>query len=201
MDLIARLMKLIHCLVASFLISTPVFSQNDLKDGDIIFIKHKDAKGKTLLPTGKSKFNYVGIVFTEQSAPMVYHATEPLTRSSLDDFMKLSDGKDAIVKHLAEEELLTREVVQTMHSFAVARVGSSYDNSLSLTNDAMYNAEFIWKIYQAGIGVPLCIPREIKDYKVESPAAIEFLKEAYGAEILTEKIISVGDLFQSQFLE
>jgi hypothetical protein len=194
-------MKLLPCLAIAALLSiAPAFAQ-DLKNGEIIFIKNKDTKGKSLLPNGKSKFNYVGIVFIENNKPMVYHAMEPLTKSSVEDFLKLAEGKDVLVKHLAEEELLTEEVIQTMHNFAMAKLGSSFDNSLKLTNDEMYNAEFVWKIYQIGIGLPLCIPREIRDFKVENPLALEFLTEAYGEAILNEKIVSVGDIFQSQFLE
>jgi hypothetical protein len=195
-------MKSLHCLSLALMIGfSGLAQQSELKNGDIIFIKNKEIKGKSLLPVGKSKFNYVGIVFLEKDGPVVYHAMEPLTKCSVDDFLKLSDGRDVVVKHLAEEELLTDEVVKTMRSFAEAKVGSAYDNSLKLSNDQMYNAEFIWKVYQAGIGVPLCIPREIKEYKVENQTAIEFLTDAYGTEILDEKIVAVGDIFQSQFLE
>lgn len=195
-------MKSLHCLSLALMMGFTGFSQqSDLKNGDIIFIKNKEIKGKTLLPVGKSKFNYVGIVFIDKDGPMVYHAMEPVTKCTVDNFLLLSDGRDVVVKHLAEEELLTDEVVKTMRNFAEAKVGTAYDNSLKLSNDEMYNAEFIWKVYQAGIGVPLCIPREIKDYKIESQAAIEFLTDAYGSEILNEKIVAVGDIFQSQFLE
>src|SRR6218665_2665092 len=112
-------MKSLYCLSLAFLLGFSGFSQQSgLKNGDIIFIKNKDIKGKSLLPTGKSKFNYVGIVFFDKDVPMVYHAMEPLTKCSVDNFLLLCEGKDVVVKHLAEEELLTEEVIKTMRGFA-----------------------------------------------------------------------------------
>lgn len=170
-------------------------------DGDIIFIKNVETKGKNLVPNGKSKFNYVGIVFLENAVPYVYHAKEPFSKTLLTDFVKLSEKSEFGIKHLAEEELLTPEVIQIMKNFAIAKIGSSYDNQLNLNNNTLYNSEFVWKTYQTALGLPLCIPREIKEYKVDNPATIEFLTDAYGETILNEKVVTVGDIYQSQFLE
>jgi hypothetical protein len=52
-------------------LQTPLFAQL-YRDGDIIFIKNKAIKGKTLLPNGKSKFNFAGIIFIEKEGPTVY---------------------------------------------------------------------------------------------------------------------------------
>ena len=195
-------MKLLAALVfACSLSGSFCFSQADFQNGDIVFIKNKETKGKSLLPNGKSKYNYVGIIFIENDVPIVYHSKEPLSKCTFDEFMKLAEGKEYDIKQLAEKDLMTADAVHTMHNFAMAKVGTSFDNSLKLNNELMYNAEFIWKIYQAGTGVPLCIPREIREYKVDNPAAIEFLTEAYGEAIMNEKIVTVGDLYQSQFLE
>ncbi len=186
---------------ASLWISPSAFAQGDFRDGDIVFIKNKETKGKSLLPNGKSKFNYIGIIFVENGAPVVYHSMEPLSKTPIKDFVALSEGEEFAIKHLAEEELLTEKAVHTMHNFATAKLGSAYDNSLTLSSEAVYNAEFVWKIYQLGTELELCIPRQIKEYKVDNPAAIDFLKDAYGEAFLNEKIVSVGDIFQSQFLE
>jgi len=177
------------------------FGQTGFMDGDIIFIKNTETKGKSLLPNGKSKFNYVGVVFLENTVPYVYHSMEPFSKTLLTDFVKLSEKSEFGIKHLTEEEALTAEVIQTMKNFSDAKVGTVYDNQLSLNNDEFYNAEFVWKLYKAALGLPLCIPREIKEYKMENPSALEFLTDAYGDKILNEKIVTVGDIYQSQFLE
>jgi len=187
-------------LVLFFAAIHPSFSQL-YKDGDIIFIKNVSTKGKSLLPNGKSKYNFAGIIFIEKDGPTVYYSGEPFAKCSLPAFVNLSENKEFQIKHLTDEEMLSAKIVVAMHDYAVAKMGTSYDNQLNLNNEALYNAEFIWKIYQSALNLPLCIPREIKDYKVENPAALDFLKDAYGDEKLNEKIVAIGDIYQSQFLE
>jgi len=195
-------MKNIHFFFALILcgLQTPLFAQL-YKDGDIIFIKNKAIKGKTLLPNGKSKFNFAGIIFIEKDGPTVYYADEPFAKRSLPEFVSLSENREFEIKNLGDEEMLTNKVITAMHNFALEKLGTNYDNKLSLNSDDLYNAEFIWKIYNNTLELSLSIPREIKDYKVENSLAIDFLKDAYGPEILKEKIVSIGDLYQSQFLE
>jgi len=182
-------------------IAPALYFSQDFRDGDIIFIKNKEIKGKTALPNGKSKFNYVGIVFVENGEPMVYHSTEPLSKCRIADFITMSENKVFERKYLGAEEMLTNEVVESMHKYALSKLGQSYDNSLKLNNGSFYNAEFVWEIYQSATGISLCIPREVKDYKIENPAITEFLTDAYGEAIMTEKIVAIGDLYQSQFLD
>ncbi|MES2680303.1 MAG: YiiX/YebB-like N1pC/P60 family cysteine hydrolase [Bacteroidota bacterium] len=195
-------MKLILCLICFLLAGAQCtfFAQN-FRDGDIIFIRNKDIKGKSPVPNGKSKFNYVGIIFIENNVPMVYHSMQPLSKCTVEDFVNLSENKVFERKYLGEEELLTNEIVESMHKYAASKVGTSYDNSLKLNNGSFYNAEFVWEIYQVATGIALCIPREIRDYKAENAVTSEFLTDAYGDAILSEKIVSIGDLYQSQFLD
>jgi hypothetical protein len=178
----------------------PFYSQT-YKNADIVFIKNKETKGKSLIPNGKGKFNYVGIIFIENNVPMVYHSSQPLSKSTLDDFLKLSSDGDFSVKRLIESELLSSDIITAMHTFAKAKLGSTYDNQLNLNNENLYNPEFVWKIYKSALGLPLSAPKEVKEYKVDNPVITEFLTDAYGETILNEKIVAVGDIFQSQFLE
>lgn len=193
--------KIIFTSLAFYALTNGMAQKGVVMDGDIVFIKNKETKGKSLLPNGKSKFNYVGVVFIENSVPYVYHASAPFSKTPLPDFIKLSENNDVGIKHLSEEELLTADVIQTMKNFAIAKVGSAYDNQLSLNNSELYNAEFVWKLYQTALGLPLCIPREIKEFNGENPQITEFLTDAYGEKILNEKIVTVGDIYQSQFLD
>ncbi|MGE0567465.1 MAG: YiiX/YebB-like N1pC/P60 family cysteine hydrolase [Bacteroidia bacterium] len=170
------------------------------KDADVIFIKNKKLAGNNLLPNGKTKFDYVGIVFIEDGKPVIYHATEPVSKSSLEDFMSLSEDGHFKVKRLFDKTLLTEQAIQTMHTFAKAKLNSHYDSRLTLTSDEVYNAEFIYKIYQSSIGLALASPKTFADYK-NDPLSIEFLKEAYGENIMNEKLIVVGDIYHSEFME
>lgn len=195
-------MKTVFIITSFFYCFLPLtLSSQTYHNGDVVFIKNKFSKGKSVLPNGKSKFNYVGILFIENKIPVVYHATEPLSKCTFSEFLDLSEEKEFKIKYLSEDELLNSEAIEKMHNYALTKLGSSYDNALSLDNDKLYNAEFVWNIYQNAIGLALCIPRPIKDFKDDNPVTIDFLTEAYGPGILEQKIISVGDLFQSQFLD
>lgn len=130
---------------------------------------------------------------------MVYHATEPVSVNNIDDFISLSEGGEHKVRRLYEKELLNADVVATMKSFAKAKLSMHYDNKLTLNNDELYNAEFVFKMYQQCLGIPLTKPQTLASYKTEA-SALEFLKEAYGDAILTEKMVVIGDIFNSEFM-
>jgi hypothetical protein len=173
------------------------FSQK-YQNGDVIFINNKKS-GSSPIPNGKTKFNYVGVIFIENGVPMVYHATEPVSVSNIDDFVNMSVNKEFKVRRLYETELLNPDVVATMRSFAKAKLQNHYDNKLTLNNDELYNAEFVYKMYQQCLGIPLTKPKTIDYYKPD-PTSLDFLKEAYGNAILTEKMVVIGDIYNSEYM-
>jgi hypothetical protein len=191
-----RHLKLILILIL-VLATSFIFSQK-FQNGDVIFIKNKKI-GASLIPNGKTKFNYVGVVFIENGVPMVYHATEPVSSTGIEDFVNLSENKEFKIRRLYERELLNNDVVATMRSFARAKLQMHYDNKLTLNNDELYNAEFVYKMYQQCLGIPLTKPKTLDNYKSEV-SSLEFLKEAYGDAILTEKLVVIGDIYNSEFM-
>jgi hypothetical protein len=191
-------------LILSFITSNAqnaFMKDSTYRNGDIIFIKHKKANETNLLPIGKTSYTYVGVIFIENDMPYVYHAYEPVSKSPLGEFLGFSEGKDYVIKRLIDQSVLTTEAINTMRLFANANLGQHYDNQLKLGNDTYYNSEFVWKIYTSALGFPLAAPKEVKDYKLEDALRTEFLTEAYGESILKEKMIAVGDIYRSEFLE
>src|SRR3954469_9759771 len=64
------------------------------KNGDLVFIVNPSGQGKAIQLATKSKFTHVGIVFIENGKPVVYHAVEPVSKNSLEEFRAMSvDGK------------------------------------------------------------------------------------------------------------
>jgi len=171
-----------------------------ITDGDVIFIKNKTLGGNSLLPNGKTQFNYVGVIFIEDGIPMVYHATEPISKCSLKEFIGKSHGGDYKIRRLYDPSVLTDDVIGTMHTFAKAKLGEHYDNSLNLNNEQLYNAEFVYKMYQNALGILLVDPRPLSEYKNDA-TSLEFLKEAYGDDIMNEKMVVVGDIYHSKYME
>ncbi len=175
------------------------FTDSVYKNGDVIFIKNKKIQGGSLIPNGKTKYNYVGVLFYENGKPMIYHAMEPVSKCSVEEFMGMGDG-DYKVRRFMEQELLTVDVINTMHTFAKAKLNSHYDGKLSLKSDELYNAEFVYKMYQSALGIKLSEPKPLNELKNE-PATLDFLKEAYGNSILDEKMVVIGDIYNSLYME
>lgn len=173
--------------------------ETQIKDGDIVFIKTD--KANSFLPNGNSKFNYAGVIFIEEGVPMVYYASEPLKKCNIDEFKKMSIGGEFMIKRLIEQEELNADVIAKMHGWAKAKLGIHYDNKINLNNDELYNAEFVWKIYKSCLGLPLSEPKEIKEYKIEDANVKEFLVDAFGPKIFDEKMVAIGDIYRSTFLE
>lgn len=173
--------------------------ETQVKNGDIIFIKTN--KANSFLPNGNSKFNYAGVIFIESDVPIVYYATEPLKKCNLEEFKKLSIGGEFIIKRLIEQEVLTEDVISRMHGWVKAKLGIHYDNKINLNNDELYNAEFVWKVYKSCLGLPLSEPKELKEYKIEDGNSKEFLLDAFGPKIFDEKMVAIGDIYRSTFLE
>ena len=184
---------------AGFSQTTNLPLETQIKDGDIVFIKTN--KANSFLPNGNSKFNFAGVIFLESDVPMVYYATEPLKKCSIEDFKKMSIGGDFMIKRLIEQEVLTEDIITKMHSWAKTKLGMHYDNKINLNNDELYNAEFVWKVYKTCLGLPLSEPKELKEYKIEDPNAKEFLVDAFGQKIFDEKMVAIGDIYRSTFLE
>lgn len=203
MNAIKKIWMTTLMLTVSYTISlaqTTEEADTTFKDGDVVFIKNKKMVGNNLIPNGKTRFNYVGVVFIENGVAMVYHATEPVSSCNVAQFISMSENKEYKIRRLYEQNLLTKDVVSTMHSFAKAKLLTHYDNKLTLNNDELYNAEFVYKMYQSCLGIPLTKPKTLGDYK-NDPVSLDFLKEAYGDNILTEKMIVVGDIYNSEFME
>ena len=60
------------------------------KNGDLIFIVNPAGQGKAIQLATKSRFTHIGIIFIENGHEMVYHAIEPVTKSTLKDFIAMS---------------------------------------------------------------------------------------------------------------
>jgi len=49
------------------------------------------------------------------------------------------------------------------------------------------------------LGIPLTKPKTLESYKNDA-ASIDFLKDAYGPAILTEKMVVTGDIYNSEYV-
>jgi hypothetical protein len=179
------------------------FSQTIIKtckDGDLVFITTASIPVNSLIPQGRTHFNCMGIVFLENGTPMVYYAAEPLRKCSFDDFIKLSTHGKYDIKRLSDTELLSEDVINTMRIYASVKIGLPYDDKLNWQNEAMYNSEFIWKLFKSCVGLPLCKLKEVKQLRANQSDKVANLVEKLGTQVMDEKFVIIGDIYKSDAL-
>jgi hypothetical protein len=195
-------MKKIILFTALFLTSFIYGQTPNVKDGDIIFIVNPGGQGKAIQLATKSKYTHVGIVFYENGKPMVYHAVEPVSVNTLEDFMSMSSDGKCEVKRLKDESKLTKETLADMLKEAKSLLGVHYDIYFGWSDKELYCSEFVWKLYKRHTSLEVGKLRPLKDFDLSHPVVKEIMKSRYGNNIpYSENMISPGDMFTSELLE
>lgn len=177
-------------------------NKTTLKNGDIIFIVNPSGQGKAIQLATKSKFTHVGIVFIENGKTMVYHAVEPVSKNTLQEFINMSADNTYQIKRLKDQTLLTPQVIDAMLKEARSKLGVHYDTGFNWSDEELYCSEFVWKLYNHALQLEVGKLRPLKDFDLTNPKVKEIMQERYGNTIpLNEKMISPGDMFASEILE
>ncbi len=175
---------------------------SDHKNGDIIFIVNPSGQGKAIQLATKSKYTHVGVIFFEDGKEYVYHAVEPVMRSSLKEFTGMSADGTYEIKRLKDQSLLTKENVVKMLADAKSKLGMHYDLGFSWDDKQLYCSEFVWKIYHKNLNLSIGALKPLKEFDLTHPAVKQKMEERYGKNIpLDEKMISPGDMYNSELLE
>lgn len=174
-----------------------------LKDGDIIFQVNPSGQGKAIQLATGSKFTHVGIIFIENGEPVVYHAVQPVKKSSLAQFAAMGvDGKYEIRRMKNRDKELDASEIAKMKSAAASMLGKNYDIYFNWSDDEIYCSEFVWKIYKQGAGIEAGPLKKMKEFNLNSKEVKEIMKVRYGNNIpLEEKMISPGDMYSCDLLE
>jgi hypothetical protein len=177
-------------------------AQPQLKTGDIIFIVNLSGQGQAIQMATKSKYTHVGIVFVEHGTPYIYHAVEPVMKSTLKEFLQFSADGNCVVKRLRDQSLLSAATSKAMHQMAIKTLGKHYDIYFNWKDDEWYCSEFVWKLYQRAYKLELSKLRLLKDYDLSSPLVQTIMNKRYGDNIpYDEKMVSPQDIFDSALLE
>jgi len=151
-----------------------------LKDGDIIFINKNSEQKKEL--------NFAGIVIIDNKIPFVFFADSSIIKCAVSDFISKSYKKKHAVKRIIDTEVLTKDGIANMKSNATSRLNTTLENISYFNTINIYNAEFIWKIFQSSVGLAIC---DKKSVKIDLP----------NQKTENKKIVDINDLFESEQLE
>lgn len=190
--------SLIFC--STFLISG--FKTPPHQNGDLIFIVNPSGQGKAIQLATRSRFTHIGIIFFEDGKEMVYHAVEPVTKSTLKEFLEYSADGNYEIRRLKDRSLLTDPVIKKMLSEAKSKLGLHYDLFFSWDDSEMYCSEYVWKIYKHALNINVGMPKPLKNFDLSHPIVKAKLEQRYGNNVpLNENMISPGDMFSSHLLE
>lgn len=188
----------------TILVSAFCFGQDEskLKTGDIIFITNQGGQGKAIQLATKSKYTHVGVVFVENGVVYVYHAVEPVTKSTFKDFLKYSEDKKYVVKRLKNQAVLNDKTSEQMQAMATGLLNKHYDIYFDWKDNEWYCSEFVWKLYNRNYKIEIGKLRPLKDFDLSSKEVQYIMKKRYGANIpYDEPMISPQDIFDSELLE
>lgn len=195
---------LLSSFLAFILLTGFIYLKSDkpLKNGDIVFIVNPSGQGKAIQLATKSKYTHVGIVLIENGKTMVYHAVEPVSKNTFDEFVDMSADGKYYIKRLKDQSKLSQEIISKMLSEAKSKLGIHYDLGFNWSDEELYCSEFVWKLYNHALGIDLGKLRPLKDFDLTHPAVKDIMKKRYGKNIpYNEKMISPGDMYESELLE
>lgn len=177
-------------------------SEKPLKNGDIIFIVNPSGQGKAIQLATKSKYTHVGIVLIENGKIMVYHAVEPVSKNTFEQFVDMSADGKYYIKRLKNQSLITEIAIKKMLTEAKSQLGIHYDLGFNWSDEELYCSEFVWKLYKHALGIDIGKLRPLKDFDLSNPVVKDIMKRRYGKNIpYDENMISPGDMYDSELLE
>ena len=196
--------NLFYCTGVFILLTIFAFIQDEkkLKTGDIVFISNSSGQGRAIQLATKSKYTHVGIVFIEKGIPYVYHAVEPVTKSTFKEFVSFgADGK-CVVKRLKDASTLTAATNEQMRKMAEGLLGKHYDIYFDWKDNEWYCSEFVWKLFNRNYKMEVGKLGPLKDFDLTSKEVQSAMKKRYGNDIpYNGLMISPEDMFNSPLLE
>ncbi len=196
------LRKLLFLILVTVFSVFTTFSQNELKDGDIIFQTSHSGQSLAIQLATKSPYSHCGIIFFKNGKAQVLEAVQPVKVTPLSKWIKRGDGSHYVIKRLiTHKEDLNPAVIKRMHSIGSELVGKNYDLYFGWNDDKIYCSELVWKIYKRGVGIEVGQLKKLKDFDLSSPVVKNILKKRYGNKIpYNETVISPEGIFNSNKL-
>lgn len=171
--------------------------------GDIIFQTSLSDQSKAIQKATNSKYSHCGIIVEEKGKMFVLEAIQPVTITSLDEWIKRGKNSHYVVKRLKNSsKILQPDVLEQMKSVGKEFIGRDYDLTFEWSDDKIYCSELVWKIYQRTTGLELGNLQKLREFNLENNEVKGKLKERYGDQVpLNEIVISPESIFQSELLE
>jgi len=123
-----------------------------LRTGDLLFqkVNKKDSL------TSDSTYNNIGIAFIDGDNYALLETSDQVQYVSIRQWVENGNNNEYVAKRLRNaDSLLTNSGIQDLRKEARNNIMKKYDNSDDWSDDKMYNAELIWKMYERTFNIEL----------------------------------------------
>ena len=175
------------CLSLLLLLCVGCNTDTKPREGDIIFNTGTKNQSALLERATQSTITQCGIIIKKDDGFYVLHVDKSVTMIPLHSFIKQGARSEYTIMRATD-----KEVKIDYNKYMLAE----YDFLLSLDNDRYYNSELVYLIYKNDLGIELCQPRAIKDYKIEGMESMLSERRIK----LNQLVVSPADLFNSKKL-
>lgn len=135
-----------------------VCHQEGYKEGDILFQVSKSGQSPLIQKATGSKWSHCGVVVEKGKKMYVLEASKVVKLTPLQEWIKR--GKDGKVKKMR----VKKEPVKIKYK---KYLGKPYDLAFQFDNGKWYCSELIYDIYKTQLGIELCRPRKIREYRID----------------------------------
>ncbi len=189
-------------ILSCVLVGCKTISYDDLKDGDIIFQDLPSSQSRAVQLATQSQYSHVGIIFLIDDKPVVYEAVQPVTVTPLAQWIDRGKDHHFVIKRLSRSEKLDKDAITRMMKTANTHLGKDYDIYFGWSDNLWYCSEYVWKIYERGVGIAICPTRTLKDFNLTHDIVKEKMAERYGDNIpYDETVVAPSDIFNAPKLE
>ena len=177
-------------------------SNDELKDGDIIFQTSLSNQSKAIQLATNSKYSHCGIIYKSGNDFYVFEAIQPVTTTPLSKWIARGENGKYVIKRLKNAySVLTPSTLNDMKKVGNEFKGKDYDLTFEWSDDKIYCSELIWKIYKRATGIEVGKLEKLSDFDLTNSAVKSKMNERYGAKIpLNETVISPAAIFDSENL-
>ena len=169
----------------------------EFKTGDIIFQTSMSNQSKAIQIATNSIYSHCGIIIIENKKLFVVEAIQPVTKTSLNNFINRRVNKRYVVKRLNNaDKIFTESVINNFNKEINKSLGKNYDTLFNWSDEKLYCSELVWKLYKNTTGIEIGKLGKLRDFNLENESVKKILKNRYSNKIpLNETVISPGTIF------
>ncbi|MCA6361400.1 MAG: hypothetical protein IM638_00045 [Bacteroidetes bacterium] len=177
----------------------------DLMEGDIIVQDIQNINGIIMRDAMRSEWSNIGIIFRRDAdgALVVMDATGKVHLTPLPEWISAGrENKLALYRLKDGENILVPKTTKQLRLACKPFKGKPADLYFNWSDEEMYSAEMVWKIYSTGLGISLCPTRTLADLKLDGEALKPLMTKKYGSRIpANETAVTIPDILQSKQLK